>query len=157
MSTYGCCDTTCFSRCTTALASNNLRSLANWTRMGHDEAGTYSFSRVCHNDCQIGTTGERCFGQSNTWWHSAPLWQFACENTHLRCCQKRATLCIDVTVWAPLTVTLCVSFDLNLLSDTPTMINYLSYQFAVQWTCPWGCWDFFTTECMDFLKLTRRH
>ena len=37
-----------------------------------------------------------------------------------------ATLCIDVTVWAPLTVT-CVSFGLNLSSSTPTMINYLSH------------------------------
>ena len=33
---------------------------------------------------------------------------------------------IVATVWASLTVT-CVSFDLNLLSYTPTMINYLSH------------------------------
>ena len=44
------------------------------------------------------------------------------------------TLCIDVTVWAPLTVT-CVSFGLNLLSYTSTMINYLSHHFSIQWTC----------------------
>ena len=35
---------------------------------------------------------------------------------------ERATICIDVTVWAPLTVT-CVSSGLNLLSNTPTMLN----------------------------------
>ena len=40
-------------------------------------------------------------------------------------------LCIDVTVWAPLSVT-CVSFDLNLLSYTPTMINYQLHQFLIQ-------------------------
>ena len=48
------------------------------------------------------------------------------------------TLCIDVTVWAHFTVT-CVSFGLNLLSYTPTMINYLSHQFSIQRTCPWKC------------------
>ena len=45
--------------------------------------------------------------------------------------REGATLCIDVTVWAPLTVT-CVSFGRNLLSYTPIMINYLSHQFAIQ-------------------------
>ena len=57
---------------------------------------------------------------------------FTCENTSLRCCQSGevGTLCIDMTVWAPLYV-MCVSFDLN-LSYSPTMISYLSHQFAVQ-------------------------
>ena len=36
---------------------------------------------------------------------------------------RGGTLCIDMTVWAPLTVT-CVSFGLNLL-HTPTMKKYL--------------------------------
>ena len=39
------------------------------------------------------------------------------------------TLCIDVTVWAPLTV-MCVPFGLN-LTYTPTMKIYLSHQFAI--------------------------
>ena len=39
------------------------------------------------------------------------------------------TLCIDVTVWAHLTVT-CVSLGLNLLPYSPTMIIYLSHQFS---------------------------
>ena len=56
---------TCSSWCTTtALASKNPRSLANSTRMGHDETGTYSFSRACHNNCRIATTGARCSGKS---------------------------------------------------------------------------------------------
>ena len=37
---------------------------------------------------------------------------------------------------------ICVSFGLNLLSYTPTMINYLSHQVSIQWTCPWWCWIF---------------
>ena len=37
----------------------------------------------------------------------------------------------------------CVSFGLNLLSYTPTMINYLWHQFSKQWTCPWRCCIFF--------------
>ena len=64
---------------TTVLASKNLRSLTNWTHMEHDEAGTYSFSGACHNQCQIVTMGARFLGQS-IGWHSAPLWPFACEN-----------------------------------------------------------------------------
>ena len=31
---------------------------------------------------------------------------------------------------------LCVSFSLNVLLCTPTMINYLSQQFLLEWTCP---------------------
>ena len=44
-----------------------------------------------------------------------------------------ATLSIGVTVWALLTVTR-VSFGLNLLSyrPTPTKINYLLHEFAIQ-------------------------
>ena len=38
---------------------------------------------------------------------------------------------------------MCVSFGLNLSSYTPTMINYLSHQFAIQWTCPCGYCIFF--------------
>ena len=60
------------------------RSLANWTRLGHDEAGTYSFSRAC----QIATTGTRCLGHSIAGWQSAPLWPFACKNTCLHCRQR---------------------------------------------------------------------
>ena len=78
---------------------------ANWKRMGHDEAKTYSFSRACHNHCRIATTGARCLGQSIAGWYSAPLRPFACENTRLRCRQRGVTLSIDMTVWAPLTVT----------------------------------------------------
>ena len=36
----------------------NPRSPANWTRMGHDEVGTYSFSRACNNHCWIATIGQ---------------------------------------------------------------------------------------------------
>ena len=96
-STYGCCDAICSSWCsTTALASKNHRSLTNWTHMGHDEAGTYSFSRAFHNHCQIATTGARCLGQSIEWWHSAPLWLFACENTRL-CYRPMGVHC--VLIW----------------------------------------------------------
>ena len=50
--------------CTTSQTSKIPRSLANWTRMGHDEAETYYFSRTCYNHCQIATTGAICLGQS---------------------------------------------------------------------------------------------
>ena len=33
---------------------------------GHDDTGTYSFSRACHNHCRILTMGKRCLGQSIT-------------------------------------------------------------------------------------------
>ena len=109
-STYGCYDTTCSSWCTTmALASKIPRSIANRTRMGHDEAGNYSLSRACHNHWRIVTTGARCLGQSITGWHLAPLWLYACEYTQLRC-RQRGIHCVVMSVWAPLTVT-CV-FDL---------------------------------------------
>ena len=90
---------------TTALASKNLRSLANWTRMRHDEAGTYYFSRACQNHYRIATRDARSLEHCIAGWHSAPLWPFACENTRLRCRQSWGTLCFEVTVWAPLTVT----------------------------------------------------
>ena len=88
MSTYGCCDAACSSWCTiTALASKIPRSLSNWTRMRHNEAGTYSFSKVCHNHFWIATTDARCLGQYIAGWNSAPLWLIACENTRLYCRQ----------------------------------------------------------------------
>ena len=62
-STYGCCDTKCSWWHTTALASINSWSLANWTLVEHAEAGTYSFSRACHNHCHIATTVARCLEQ----------------------------------------------------------------------------------------------
>ena len=111
--------------------------LANWTRMRHDEAGTYSFSRACHNHCWIVTMGARSLGQSITGWHSAPLWLFACENTRLHY-HRGGTLCIDVAVGSPLYCNMCVSFGLN-LSYTPTIINYLSHEFWIQWICSWRC------------------
>ena len=62
-----------------------------------------------------------------------------------------ATLCFDVTVWATLSVT-CVSFGLN-LSYIPTMINYLTHQLAIQWTCPWAFWIFFR-RCITYSYLS---
>ena len=84
-STHGCYDATCSLWCTTVLTSKIPRSLTSWSCMGHDEAGTYSFSRACYNHCQIVIMGERYLGQSIAGWHSAPLWPFACQNTRLRC------------------------------------------------------------------------
>ena len=34
---------------TSQLILQPFRRFTNWTRMGHDESGTYSFSRTCHN------------------------------------------------------------------------------------------------------------
>ena len=99
-STYNYCDATCSLWCTIiALASKIPRSLTNWTRMGHDEAGTYSFSRVCHNHCRIATTGARCLGQSIAGWHSAPLSPFACENLH-SCYAARRLHCVLMRLFA---------------------------------------------------------
>ena len=82
--------------------------------------------------------GAKCLGQSIAGWHSEPSWPFACENTRLRCRQGRYTL-----YWCDYLgnsyCNMCVSFDLNLLSYTSTMINYLSEQFWIQWTCPRRC------------------
>ena len=47
-----------------------LQCLLNWTCVGCDQAGTYSFSRAYHNYCQIATTGARCLGQSIAAWYS---------------------------------------------------------------------------------------
>ena len=41
---------------------------------------------------RIATTGAKCFGQSIAGWHSAPLWQFACENTCLHWHQRGYTV-----------------------------------------------------------------
>ena len=139
MSTYCCCDTMCSLWCTiTTLDSKIPRSLANWTLAEHDEVGTYSFSRVCHNHCWIATTGARCLGHSFAGWHSAPLWSFSCESTRLLCRQRGGTLYWCDCLGTPY-CDMCVSFGLKLLSYTTTMINYLSHQFAIQWTCPWEC------------------
>ena len=118
-STYGCCDS---SWCTiTALASMIPRSLVNWTRMGHDEAGTYSFSRDCNSHSRFATTGARCLEQSIAGWHSASLWSFACENTLLRCCQRRVH-CLLMWLFGTSHCDICVSLCLDLLY-IPTMIN----------------------------------
>ena len=90
------------------------RSLANWALNGYDEKGTYSFSKVCHSHCRIATVGARCLGQSIAGWYSAPLW-LLCARIHPCIAVRGGTLCIEVTVWIPLTV-MCVSFGLNLLS-----------------------------------------
>ena len=45
------------------LASKKPRYLANWTHMGHDKAGTYSFYRVCDKNWRIATAGASCLGQ----------------------------------------------------------------------------------------------
>ena len=142
MSTYGCCNAMCASWCTTtALASKIPRFLTNWTCMEHDVAVTYAFSRTCHNHCRI-TMGARCLGQCITVWHSAPLWPFACKNTCLSCHQRGCTVYWCDCLGTPY-CDMCASVGLNLISYTPIMINYLSHQFAIQWTCPWGCCTFF--------------
>ena len=91
-STYGCYDATCSSWRTTALTSKNSRFLANWTQMGHDEAGTYSFCRACQNHCRIATMGARCLGQSIAG-YLTPSWPSACKNTCL-CCHQRGLHCV---------------------------------------------------------------
>ena len=122
--------------------------LANWTRMGHDEAETCSFSSARHNHCRIVTTDAGCFGQSITGWHSAPLWLFVCENTCLHFCQRGLYWCDCLgTPYCDM----CFSFGLNLSSYTPTMINYLSYQFAIQWNCAWSCCIFFSSSVFCLL------
>ena len=37
---------------------------------------------------------------------------------------------------------MCFSFSLN-LSYTPTIINYMSHQYIIQWSCSSGCCSFF--------------
>ena len=93
-------------------------------------------------------------------WHSLlqdDIWHvYECLHVRIHACvATRATLWIDVTVWAPLTVT-CVLFGLNLSSYTLTKINYLSQQFGIQCTCPWGCCIiiiiiiiFFSQQCIS--------
>ena len=80
---------------------------------------------------RIATTGATCLGQSIAGWHSEPLWQFSWENTPLRCRQRSYTVYWYDCLGTPY-CDMCVSFGLNLLSYIPTMINYLSHQFAIQ-------------------------
>ena len=107
----------------------------------------HSFSRACHNHCRSVTMGERCLGQSIAGWHLATFMTICMREYMPALPLERGgdTLCIDVTVWAPLTET-CISFCLNLSSYTPTMINYLSHKFSIQWTCPCRCCIFFSSS-----------
>ena len=45
---------------------------------------------------------------------------------------REGTLCIDAIVWEPRYCDICIFFGLNLLSCTPTMINYLPHKLSVQ-------------------------
>ena len=75
------------------------------------------------------TTGARYLGQSIIW--------HLHDHMHVRihaCIAARGVQCVLMwIVLAPLTVT-CDSFGLNLLSYTPTTINYLSHQFSSDWS-----------------------
>ena len=103
-------------------------------------ASTRLTMRPRSND-RIATTDARCLGQSIAGDIANSMTVCMREYTPALT-PERATLCINVTVWSPLTVT-CVTFGLNLLSRFPKMINYLSHKFAIQWSCPWGCCIFF--------------
>ena len=125
-SAQDCCDATCSSWCTTTtLVRKNPRSLTTWTRMRHNEAKTYSFSRAFHNHCLI--AGAKCFGQSIAGWHSASSWPFASENVRLRCRQRGCTV-----IWCDwLDTSYCdVCF---IWSEFITYVynDKLSHQFAV--------------------------
>ena len=102
--------------------------------VGHDKAGTCSF---CQNHCRIATRVQDAWNNL-----SQDDIQHIYDRLHARIhacvAAEWDTLCIDASVWASLTVT-CVSFGLNLLSYTPTTINYMSHQFAIRGICPWGC------------------
>ena len=119
------------------------RSLANRTCLGHNEMETYSFYRSCHNHCWIAATDARCLGLSIAGWHSEPLWPFPCDNTRLFFRQRVGyTVCSCDCLGTPY-CDMFVSFVLDLLSYTSTMINYLSLQCWIQWTCPCRCCIFF--------------
>ena len=118
ISTYGCCDTMLSSWCTTALANKNPRSLANWTCMGHDEAGTYFFSRACHNHCQIVTMGAKFLGQSIGWWHSEAISPFACDNTCLHCRQRGLHCVLMRLFWHPLLWHVCFIWSEFVIIDS---------------------------------------
>ena len=82
-----------------------------------------SFSRACHNHCRIAKMGARYLGQSIVGWHSAPLWPFACENTHLGCCQ-RGPHCVLMWLFGHPLLLLLLFF---LLGFT-TLLNILGHQ-----------------------------
>ena len=163
--------------------SRQLNTYGTWW-----SSGTYSFSKTCHNHCQIAKLVQDVwYNQSQDDIRYLPrtartsdvspiehVWDMmkreltlspepattiaklrnGCKmfgtiyrrmtfGTFMTVCMREytpeeTTLNIDVTVLAALTVEY-VSFGLNLLTYTPTMINYLSHQFPIQWTCPWGC------------------
>ena len=164
--------------CTTALASKVPRSLANWTRMGHEEAGTYSFSRACHNHCWIATMDAWCLGQSIAGWHLAALWPFACKNTRLHYCQ-REVYCVLMWlfghpllwhvffIWSEFVIIYSYNYKLQhqlqfiiiiIIIIIITMINYLSQQISIQWTCPWRCCIFYfraTLGVKEVLQLSK--
>ena len=90
--------------------------------------------RPCSNGW-IATTGVSCLGQFIAGRLSAPLWPFACENTYMPVLPPEGgyTVYWFDCLGSPY-CDMCVSIGLNLLSCTPTMINYLIHQFAIQWT-----------------------
>ena len=77
------------------------------------------------------TTGTRFLGQSIAGLHSAPFWTLACENTRVHCRQSGYTVywCLGTPY-----CDMCVSFDLNLLSYTPTCLAELILQPFLHFT-----------------------
>ena len=64
------------------------------------------------------------------------------------CLHLRIQACIaakgrNILYWCDCLGNPYCEFGLNLLSYTPTLINYLSHQFSIQWTCPWRFCIFF--------------
>ena len=94
-----------------------------WTRMGHDEAGTYI-------SLEPATTTVELRQQVQDAWYNLSKDEFLHEKIHACVTSKGGTQYIKATFWAPLTVT-CFLFGLNLLKYTPTMINYLSHHLSV--------------------------
>ena len=82
----------------------------------------------CDNGCKIIGTIRRLYDHLHVRIHAC----IVTRRATLYWCDYLGSLHCDM----------CVSFDLN-LSYTPTMINYLSHQFAIEWICPWGRCIFF--------------
>ena len=127
-STYGCFDSSYSSWWTrTALANKNPQISRQLNAYGIRWSGNLLFFQNLSQPLPNCDSGYEIL---------RPIYRRMIFGTFMTLCMREftpalppegVTLCIDVTLWTPLSVT-CVSFDLNVLSYTPTMINYRASQ-----------------------------
>ena len=105
--------------------------------MGHDEAGTYGIL----SPGPATTFAELRRRLQDVWDHLSQddiRYLYDCMQEYTPALPPEGpTLCIDETAWTPLPVMCFIWSEFIIIYSYSTMINYLSHQFSMQWTCPW--------------------